>query len=448
MLGVENSHVHEGERLDPEICWALLERVAASAHLRRATRLRELLLYVGRRSLKDGCDHVPEQEIGVRVFGRPDTYDNANDSIVRTTISDLRKRIDAYFAEEGRHEPIVMEIPRGGYIPVFYQRESQPALPESFTIQSAPEPSLTAESHPSAHSVFDRYFRWSAAIVILVLAVMCTSLWIQNHKAQQTIHPWKYEPAVSSLWSGLLDGDRDTDIVMEDSSVLLVQLISKQDIAMSDYINKTYLGTPAIQGVSPETQRDLLLISRKALGKASDFRIGIGIHSLDPQNPRLHFYNAREYTPRLLENDNVILLGNPTSNPWFQWFENALNFSEISETAGSTPVINRSPRQGESATYTSQEDPSQDKTIAHCAIAYLPKPDHSGNMLLIQGTTSEATEAGAQFLLSEERMSDFANQLHVRNLPYFEVLLHVSQVLGSAMTAKVEAYRTYPNLHQ
>src|ERR1700735_4167396 len=101
MLSVENAHLHQGEQADPEACWLLLTRVAASSHLRRATRLRELLLYVGQRSLKDGCDHIPEQEIGVKVFGRPDTYDNANDSIVRTTISDLRKRVDAYFVTEG-----------------------------------------------------------------------------------------------------------------------------------------------------------------------------------------------------------------------------------------------------------------------------------------------------------------------------------------------------------
>ncbi len=440
MLSFENVHLRQDEQLDPETCWTILTRVAASSYFRRAPRLRELLLYVGQRSLKDGCDHIPEQEIGVKVFGRLDTYDNANDSIVRTTISDLRKRIDAYFAAEGLHEPIIMEIPRGAYIPVFYSRDLQTSIPETLSLTSPPDPFPGVElKQPKA---LDRYFRWVSGACIAALSVTCLMLWHQNRDAQKSLHPWKDEPALSSLWSGFLDGNRDTDVVMEDSSVLLVQLMSRESITLSDYINKIYLGAPLIQGADPETSNHLLLVSRKALGKASDFRVALGIKSLDPQNPRTHFYNAREYTPRLLENDNIVLLGNPTSNPWDQWFENTLNFVETPTSVGDSPVINRSPKAGESAVYT-----SRDKSHAYCVVDFLPKPDHSGDMLLIQGTTSEATEAGGQFLLSNDRLSELQRQMNVGKLSYFEVLLDVSQVLGTALTAKVEAYRIYPNLH-
>lgn len=447
MRSVEIPHVQQEEQLNASACWELLERVADSSHLRRASRLRELLLFVGQRSLKDGCDHVPEQEIGVKVFGRQHSYDNANDSIVRTTISELRKRIEAYFATEGAHEPVVMEIPRGAYTPVFYNRGSRPIKAEHFPLELAPDIAPALEPHPLQRPRFDRVFRWVAGVALVLLASAVLYLWQENRQAQRSVHPWSNEPAVSSLWSSFLDSNRDTDVVMEDSSVLLMQLISKQNIALSDYINKTYLGKPFLQGSNPESNRVLLEISRKRLGKVEDFRVSLGIRSLAPENSRLHFYNAGEYTVRLLQNDNVILLGNPTSNPWLQWYENSLNFTEAPHTVGATPVTNRSPKPGENALYTNHEDPSEGRAIAHCAIAYLPKPDHSGNMLLIQGTTSEATEAGGQFLQSEASMSALARQLHVTRLPYFEVLLHVSQVLGTPVTATVEAYRTYPNLH-
>ena len=56
---------------DSDACWALLERVVASPQLRRAARMREFLLFVGQRSLKDGSGQIHEQEIGSEVFGRP-----------------------------------------------------------------------------------------------------------------------------------------------------------------------------------------------------------------------------------------------------------------------------------------------------------------------------------------------------------------------------------------
>ena len=97
---------------DYETCWALLERVAASPQLKRAARMQDLLFYIGKRSLKDGSETVHEQEIGVEVFRRPENYDTSVDNIVRTNVSDLRKRIESYFESEGKDETLVMEIPR------------------------------------------------------------------------------------------------------------------------------------------------------------------------------------------------------------------------------------------------------------------------------------------------------------------------------------------------
>jgi len=82
----------------------------------------------------------------------------------------------------------------------------------------------------------------------------------------------------------------------------------------------------------------------------------------------------------------------------------------------------------------------------YCVVAYLPNPDRNGNVLLIEGTGAEATEAAGNFLLSENQLSSFKNTLHVDRFPYFEVLLKVSSVQGTPLTSTVEAYRAYPNL--
>ena len=108
--------------LHPDECWKLLERAAASSQLRRAARSREFLYYVGTRVLKEGCTEIHEQELGHAVFGRPENYDTSQDNIVRVSATELRKRLEGYFTTEGASEPLVVEIPRGSYLPVFRAR--------------------------------------------------------------------------------------------------------------------------------------------------------------------------------------------------------------------------------------------------------------------------------------------------------------------------------------
>jgi hypothetical protein len=105
-------------------CRALLARILASKEFHRTSRLRDFLLYVVDRKLGDAPQEVSEVLIGHRVFGRPTTYNPGEDSIVRTEARSLRQRLERYFAEEGRGEPLLLEIPKGGYLPVFRPRTS------------------------------------------------------------------------------------------------------------------------------------------------------------------------------------------------------------------------------------------------------------------------------------------------------------------------------------
>ena len=280
----------------------------------------------------------------------------------------------------------------------------------------------------------------SGWIVALLLVVGCVALWVQNSSMQRLLYPWKYEPAINTLWSGFLDSSRDTDVVMEDSSFLLVQNLGKQTFSFNDYLNRTYLDKLQAQQFSPEIHFAQDLISGKTLARAGEVRLVQRILALDPPGRNLHLYNSREYTPALLTKDNVILLSNPTSNPWIDLFENRLNFTEQPNSAHESVVTNRTPAAGEQPVYTPTD------TTGYCVVAYLPKSDNTGKMLIVQGTSSEATEAGGNFLLSEDQLSDLQNKLRTTTFPYFEVLLRISHVTGTPITSSIEAYRAYPNL--
>ncbi len=294
----------------------------------------------------------------------------------------LRTKLAEYYLSAGARDPILVDVPKGRYALSFERKVSsqKKILPQNSA------PGLQA---PPAVKL-----RWKlAGAAILLLAVGCSAaLWLQNRALQRQLTPWAYSPAVSAFWSGFMDPHQATDVVMEDDAFLLVQNISHETFGFNDYLNHTYIAQIQGQDFSPEIHDALHLIALKNLGRATGVRMAQRILALDPVGKNLHLYNAREYMPSLLMQDNVILLGGPLSNPWVQLFENRLNFTEALYSDHFSPVTNHAPAQGEQAVYMPTD------TVQYCVVALLPNSGHGGKILLIQGTSSEATEAGMDFV--------------------------------------------------
>lgn len=420
-----------------------MERIAASAQLKRATRLRELLFYISRRSLKEGCDRVSEQEIGAQVFGRPESYDTAYDNIVRTNISDLRKRIEHYFNSEGRLEKLTMELPRGSYVPVFRFRSTET---ESETGAAPPKEALKLPALLEAPPPASRQRRFSPTWRALEIAILALAIgsalffWTRYRSLHHALYGWQDQPAVADLWSRILTSNPQTDIVLSDDSIALTQSLSNRAITLKDYLSRSYLSQMQGNDISPDKQAAMSRILAWNLGSPEEFALARRIEALDPLNNHFRVYNARFYMADLIRQDNVILIGARKSNPWAEVFEDRTNFAVNFASDGIT-VINRSPNPGELKTY------SQTDSVHYCVVAFLPNPEHNGVVLLIEGTNAEATEAAGDFLLSEEQLATFRKDLHATTFPYFEALLKVSSVRGTPFTAAVAAYRTYSNLH-
>lgn len=442
------------EVLDSGECWALLERVASSPHLRRATRLQELLYYLGKRSLKDHCETLHEQTVGVEVFGRPSGYDTSADNIVRTSVSELRKRIDAYFSAAGAAEPLVMEIPRWNYVPVFKHRAVQsPNLPEFPTVAESPAIDVSdaqpgeeqTESLPFRRGNFALIAAWALVILFgsgcLYYLIEYRSASVQYETLHRSLYAWQYEPSVSEFWTSFLSARPDTDIVLADASFGLLQDINKKSFSIDDYLSHNYVSEIQSRPMSQDLHAVLGRIAVWNLGSPDEFMLARRILALDPLGKSIHLYSARNYMPALTKRDNVILIGGNISNPWDDLFEARMNFTAKFMPDGSIMVVNRAPASGEQGIY------SQTDSVQYCVVSYLPNPDHSGVVMLIEGTDAEATEAAGDFLMSDDQLSGFKKLLHVQKFPYFEVLLKVSSVPGTPLTASVEAYRTYPALN-
>src|SRR3979411_1987072 len=102
-----------------------LERVLASKGFAHNERLSRFLRLVVERHLEGRDSELKESLIGVEVFGRRPDYDPKQDSIVRTEAARLRTRLAEYYATEGSRNSLVIDVPKGGYTPVFRSAQSR-----------------------------------------------------------------------------------------------------------------------------------------------------------------------------------------------------------------------------------------------------------------------------------------------------------------------------------
>src|SRR5450756_6161 len=160
-----------------------LRRVLSSALLRRSFRLRRFLSFVVETSLENENGQLTEQKIGVALFGRRPSYDTSADNIVRVNATELRKRLEQFYAGDGADETIIIEIPRGTYMPTFQRRlrtpETVPVKPFSTLevsafVQGPPrgdrEPPALQSEEGSPHSA--RLSRQVKMMPLLALLLM------------------------------------------------------------------------------------------------------------------------------------------------------------------------------------------------------------------------------------------------------------------------------------
>jgi len=101
---------------------AELARVVASPSFRNAPRLAAFLRFVVAMAVTGRADRIKSYTVAVEALGRDEGFDPQSDAIVRVEAGRLRKALARFYATEGRDNPLVIELPRGRYVPVFHPR--------------------------------------------------------------------------------------------------------------------------------------------------------------------------------------------------------------------------------------------------------------------------------------------------------------------------------------
>lgn len=116
------SHSAETERAELETVVAALER---------SPKLAKLLNFVGQKYLDGETDEITEYNIATEVFGRAKTSFDSTDSVARTEIYRLRKKLKEYYDTEGKDHQIQILIPFRTYAPEFIHHDSLTAKQQS-----------------------------------------------------------------------------------------------------------------------------------------------------------------------------------------------------------------------------------------------------------------------------------------------------------------------------
>jgi TolB-like protein/Flp pilus assembly protein TadD len=110
-----------------------LSRILASKTFSQVERLKLFVSFIVSEAVGGRGGELKEYVIGVQVFGKEPSFDPRTDPIVRVQARRLRTRLARYYRDEGNNDELIIDLPKGGYAPVFRQREETAATKRSLT---------------------------------------------------------------------------------------------------------------------------------------------------------------------------------------------------------------------------------------------------------------------------------------------------------------------------
>jgi TolB-like protein/Tfp pilus assembly protein PilF len=118
MQAQETSEVRQEERAD--LVREHLLQIARSDSFKGSKRAQEFLQLIVEHALAGRLGSLRERDLGAEMFGRPISYDTANDAVVRVKASEVRKKLAQYYGSLDVSPFVRIDLPSGSYVPEFY----------------------------------------------------------------------------------------------------------------------------------------------------------------------------------------------------------------------------------------------------------------------------------------------------------------------------------------
>lgn len=401
--------------------WALAQRIVASPHLSSSPKLCEFFLYVVDCCLRDAPEEATEQQIGVHVFHRIPGYNSSDDSIVRSQARLLRMKLSAYFSKEGSSEELIVEIPKGHYLPVFRPAShlSVAALtPGILSLKSAVSDPVGPALESTKNLLFDlsRRIPWksvAAALVCLIAGALAGIFLGRNLTSPQ-------HSEVDAFWSPFFEGDPPLMIysnpLFKGTPFTGLKLVPRPDLADSPEYSgtpdETYTGTGEVAAIHE--------LTKVFSSHHKDFTL---------KRSRLVTWDEAKLR-------NLIFVGAPSQNGALQDLPATSDFVIDLDGNNKGYIVNRHPRPGEPQSFV-PASPGDEYAI----LASIPGIQANRRIAIFTGLTTNGTQAAVEFACNPDSVRQLSSRVGLNNgaLKPFEAVLHIKLSGGVPIQADLAA---------
>src|ERR1700693_1706999 len=167
-----------------------INRLVNSHALHGSETLVTLLRYLAAHVLTHPGEPLKEYEIATEVFHRPADFDPQLDSTIRVQAGRLRLKLAEYYGAEGAADPILVDLPKGGYLLTFQHRTAASHM----GLSVAP---LNRERRQTASR------KWATTVLVLVVllaaAIGVIFTMVANRTSAEAIAANHAEPAPAAF---------------------------------------------------------------------------------------------------------------------------------------------------------------------------------------------------------------------------------------------------------
>ena len=216
--------------LEVEAARAQVERIFQSKTFRSSDVLRHLLSYLVDASLAGTADELKEYTVAVDALGKPSSYDPRQESAVRMQVGRLRQKLVEYYRTEGVEDPVIVDLPKGGFRVLFEPRQAP--------FEELPVAEPVAEE-PAASGWRRREMLLAVALVAAlistgVFAWRAFSPSVSASKTAEPAVPWT--PDIQQLWEPILSSNRPLVVcIATPLSVLIPGYGFVREFAVNDW---------------------------------------------------------------------------------------------------------------------------------------------------------------------------------------------------------------------